>query len=65
MRVIIPADFGVEKKTWFEIEEGLEGVVVLDEQKRPHVYVLTQEASPSYEKLTAHDRMPLLVGQEL
>jgi hypothetical protein len=64
-RVIIPADFGVEKKTWFEINEGLEGVLVRDEQQQPHVYVLTQPASESYERLTTHYRMPLSVGQEM
>jgi hypothetical protein len=63
--VEIPANFGLEKGVWFHITEGLQGVVVNDEQHRPHVYMLTQEASHYYATMTKHDRMPLLVGQEI
>ncbi|QDU57894.1 hypothetical protein [Aeoliella mucimassa] len=64
-KVMIPADFGLEKGVWFQITEGLDGVVVHDEQERPHVYMLTQQASHYYETMTKHDRMPLLVNQEI
>ncbi|QDS99370.1 hypothetical protein [Adhaeretor mobilis] len=60
---IIPANFGLEKGVWFHIDEGLEGVVVRDEQDKPHVYMLTQAASVYYENMTRHERMPVLVGQ--
>jgi hypothetical protein len=39
--------------------------LVRDEQQRPHVYMLTRAASDGYQKLTAHDRMPLLIGQQI
>ncbi len=45
---MIPAKFGLEKGVWFHITEGLQGIVVHDEQHRPHVYMLTQEASRYY-----------------
>ena len=64
-KVIIPADFGLEKSVWFQIQEGLEGVLVRDEQEQPHVYMLTQPASHYYQTMTRHERMPLLVGQEI
>ena len=64
-KVVIPADFGLEKGVWFTIEQGLEGVVVHDEQERPHVYMLTQPASHYYQTMTRHDRMPILIGQEI
>ncbi len=64
-KIIIPADFGLEKSVWFQINEGLEGVVVHDEQRKPHVYMLTQPASHYYEVMTRHERMPLLVKQEI
>jgi len=60
-KVIIPADFGLKKSVWFQVNEGMEGVV-RDEQERPHVYMLTQPASQT---MTRHERMPLLVGKEI
>lgn len=64
-KVIIPADFGLEKSVWFAIEEGMEGVLVRDEQDRPHVYMITQPASTYYNNMTRHERMPILVGQDI
>ena len=64
-KVIIPADFGLEKSVWFAIEEGMQGILVRDEQERPHVYMLTQPASTYYENMTRHNRMPMLVGQDI
>lgn len=63
--VEIPADFGLEKGVWFQINEGLRGVLVHDEIERPHVYMLTQPASHVYETMTHHERMPLLIDQEI
>ena len=64
-KVIIPADFGLEKAVWFQINEGMEGLLVEDEEKRPRVYMLTQAASTYYENMTRHDRMPILVDQTI
>lgn len=63
--VVIAADFGLEKGAWFPIDQGIRGVVVDDEQGRPHVYMLTQAASHYYQIMTRHDRMPVLVDQEI
>lgn len=63
--VIIPADFGLEKSVWFQINEGMEGVVVYDEAEEPHVYMLTQPASVYCQNMTRHERMPVLVDQEI
>ncbi len=63
--VVIPANFGLEKGVWFHITEGLHGIVVYEENCRPHVYMLTQAASHYYATMTKHDRMPPLVGQEI
>lgn len=61
--IVIPADFGLEKGVWFAIDEGIRGIVVRDERERPHVYMLTTEASVYYKNMTRHERMPVLVGQ--
>lgn len=49
----------------YPIHQGLRGVAVRDEQERPHVYLLTQAASHYYQTMTKHERMPLLVDQEI
>lgn len=63
--VVIPADFGLEKGVWFQVLEGMKGVLVRDEVDQPHVYMLTQRASHYYQTMTKHDRMPALIGQDI
>ncbi len=59
--VEIPASHGVERGVWFPIEKGMRGLLVKDEQDRPHVYMLTQAASPEYAAMTKHERMPVFL----
>ena len=63
--VEIPASLGLEKGVWFLITEGIRGILVHDENNRPHVYMLTQPASRYYQVMTRHDRMPVLLGQQM
>ena len=35
------------------------------EHEHPHVYMLTQPASHYYQIMTRHDRMPVLLGQQM
>lgn len=63
--VIIPAAFGLERGVWFAIQEGLQGIMVWDRGGGPHVYMLTQPATPAYQLLTRHPRMPVLINQTL
>jgi hypothetical protein len=63
--VQIPADFGRDSGVWFDVREGLEGVVIQG-KAGPEVYVLTQPASHYYEVMCSHsDCMPCLVGQSV
>jgi hypothetical protein len=63
--VEIPATLGQEKGVWFLIPEGgLRGILVRDERRQPHVYMLTQMASHYYEIMTRSDRMPLFIGRQ-
>ncbi len=61
--VEIPCSYGLEKGVWFQISEGMKGILVKDEKDRPHVYMLTQPASHYYEVMTRHDRMPVFIGR--
>jgi hypothetical protein len=64
-RVVIPAQYGLEKGIWFNITEGIEGIVVCDQSERPHVYMMTQPASTYFQNMTRHDRMPVLLGEQI
>ncbi len=59
--VVIPAQRGCEKGVWFPITSGLQGLLVVDEHRTPHVYMLTRAATPEYAALTKHERMPIFV----
>lgn len=63
--VEIPASFGLDKGIWFQVREGIRGILIHDENARPHVYMLTEPASHYYQVMTRHDRMPVLVGDRI
>jgi putative SOS response-associated peptidase YedK len=63
--VDIPANFGLEKGIWFQIEQGIRGILVRDENEQPHVYMLTERSSHYFEVMTRHDRMPVLIEQKI
>ena len=63
--VEIPANFGLEKGIWFQVTEGMKGILVRDESRHEHVYMLTEAASHYYEIMTRHNRMPVLIGQTI
>jgi hypothetical protein len=63
--VEIPANFGLEKGIWFQVTEGMKGILVRDETRHEHVYMMTEAASHYYEVMTRHNRMPVLIGQTI
>jgi hypothetical protein len=50
--VTIPAALGTENGRWFQIYEGIRGILVRDSRNRPHVYMLTEDASHYYHIMT-------------
>lgn len=63
--VDIPASLGLDRGVWFQIREGVRGILVLDEQGQPHVYMLTEPASHYYQVMTRRDRMPVFIGSRI
>jgi hypothetical protein len=63
--VLIPCVMGLEKGIWFNIDQGIRGIVVRDQQEQPHVYMLTVAATVYFHNMTRHDRMPVLHEQTL
>jgi hypothetical protein len=63
--VVIPAAMGLDRGVWYQVREGVRGVVVRDEQGRPVVYVLVETASHYYRVMTRSEWMPVLVGERI
>ena len=63
--VVIPAAMGLDRGIWFQIREGVRGLVVPDEQGRPVAYVLCEPASHYYTVMTRSDWMPVLIGEQI
>ena len=63
--VDIPATLGLERGIWFQVKEGIRGILVRDETTKQHVYMLTEPASHYYQVMTRHNRMPVLIGETI
>ena len=62
--VIIPANRGLDNGVWFNVTEGIRGLVVRDEKDCRVVYVLVEEANRDYQTLSESNWMPVLVGEK-
>jgi len=61
--VVVPANLGHEKGTWFVINEGIKGVAI-ETRGGPIIYMLTEPASNYYRNMTEQSpMMPLFVEQ--
>jgi hypothetical protein len=54
---------GYEKGVWFAVRQGIHALVAVDEQEKPHVYVVCAPANRYYQAMTKCERMPVLVEQ--
>lgn len=62
-RVVIPACLGFHRGTWFLIDEGVHGLVILT-PRGPVAYMLIRPSTNYYRNMTAQTpMMPALVGQ--
>lgn len=63
--VEIPASFGWDQGVWFRIREGIQGILVRDEENTPVVYMLTEPATHYYQVMTRNRRMPVLCRERI
>lgn len=63
--VDIPANFGLDRGIWYQIKQGIRGILVLDQAKEPHVYLLTEPSSHYYQVMTRSPRMPVLIEERI
>ena len=63
--VEIPATFGIDRGVWFRITQGVQGVMVREQDGSPVIYVVTKAASHYYQVMTRNEREPLLIGETI
>lgn len=64
--VMIPANFGFHRGTWFLIHEGVRGVLLPEHPAGPLAYLLMQPASNYYRNMTGQSPfMPVFVNQTI
>lgn len=62
--VVIPANYGFQRGTWFLIAEGVRGVLVPERPGGPVVYLLVEPASNYYRNMTGQSTlMPVFINQ--
>ncbi|MEK7145792.1 MAG: hypothetical protein AAB802_01255 [Patescibacteria group bacterium] len=61
--VEIVANRGFANGTWFQVREGMHGLLVRDLQGQEIVYMLTEPATHYYKTMTGAERMPILLHQ--
>lgn len=64
--VVIPANLGFDRGTWFLIDEGIFGIVFPDVADGPLVYMLTKRSTNYYRNMTGQKpTMPCFVRQTI
>lgn len=63
--VEILANFGLERGTWFQIKEGIKGLIIHDQQEQPYVYMLLQPSSHYYQVMTGYNKEPVFLGDQI
>lgn len=61
--VTIPASAGLMNGIWFQIREGIQGIIIKNEQGGEHCYIVTQPATHYFKTMTGAERMPVLINQ--
>lgn len=63
-KVVIPAALGFDRGIWYQIKEGIVGLVASRGTDRA-LFMLTEEASHYYRTMTRNDRMPVFIGERI
>jgi hypothetical protein len=61
----VPATLGLESGVWFQVGQGIRGLVVHDERGEPVVYPLVEPSSHYFEVMTRSPWMPVLIGERI
>jgi len=61
--VDVPATLGMENGVWYQVRQGVRGLLVRDETKTARVYLICEPASYYYRVMTRSHWMPVLIGE--
>lgn len=61
--VIICASRAQSGGVWFQVRQGIQGLLLRDAQGKPAVYILTAPSTHYFKTMTGATRMPVLVDQ--
>jgi len=62
--VVIPATLGLDRGVWYQIREGIQGVIHR-RGREAYVFMLLEDASHYYQVMTRSDKMPVLIGERI
>jgi hypothetical protein len=61
--VVIPASYGFADGVWYRVKQGMRGLLVLDREEQPVVFMLCEPSTRYYRVMTRAEWMPVLVGE--
>jgi len=61
----ILAAFGRTNGVWYQVREGIQGILIYDDLNTPHCFMVTQPATHYFKVMTGNERMPALINQLL
>lgn len=61
----ILASFARTNGVWYQVREGIEGILIYDDLNIPHCFMLTQPSTHYFKIMTGNERMPALINQVL
>lgn len=59
----IPATLGLENGVWYQIREGIRGLLVADDGGVDRAYMICEPATYYYRVMTRSNWMPVLIGE--
>jgi len=63
--VRILANLALANGVWYPVRQGIQGILVRDQNQVPHVYVVCKEPSRYYRVMTRTDRQPILIEEDI
>jgi hypothetical protein len=63
--VLVPATAAFEGGVWYQVRQGVRGLLTRDEHGVPRVFLLCEPASHYYRVMTGGDWMPCRLGEVL
>ena len=64
IKCLVPAQMALDR-IWYDVHQGIQAVLVLDEKQEPVVYLLMEPSTQYYKMLTGSSWMPVFLDQRI